>query len=186
MIQEGFSKFFWGFLFILFDFRIQGVDVAPDVIGYILFMVGFKALAEHSVHFVKAKPYNIAMMIVSILSIYEQPAPTQVSGIHVDPLGLVIGFVSFVLILLVVYHLFMGIQDMASKQQRFDIKQEAAQKWSYFLVFQIATLLLFVLIFIPPLFIVAVIGLIIAMIVLMVVLMRFMSKCGRELQREGL
>ncbi|GIQ70811.1 hypothetical protein DUZ99_16750 [Xylanibacillus composti] len=185
MIKEGFSKFFWGFLFIMFDFRVQGFDIAPDVIGFILFAIGFAALAEHSPYFAKVKAYNVAMIIVSVLSFYERPAPSQGPGIHVDSLGMVVSLVSLVLTLVVVYHLFMGIQDLASKQQRFDIREEAAQKWSYFLVYQIAIMFMFILIFVPPLFIVGIIGFLLAGIILMLVLMRFMKKCGEKLQGEG-
>lgn len=179
MVREGFNKFFWGFLFMMFDFRIQGIDILPDVVGFILFAMGFQALAEHSGYFVKAKTINLVMIVLSVFSIYEQPA--QGEGIHINPLSVVVGLVSFVLILVVVHYLFMGIRDMAVKRQRFDIEHDAAKRWTYFLVFQIASLLLIIMIFIPPLFFLMVIVLFVAAIALMVTLMSFMKKCGEQL-----
>lgn len=36
MNESGFHKLYWGFLFILIDFRINGFDILPNVIGYII------------------------------------------------------------------------------------------------------------------------------------------------------
>ncbi|RJE83867.1 hypothetical protein D3P07_23940 [Paenibacillus sp. 1011MAR3C5] len=179
MVQAGFSKFFWGFLFIMFDFRIQGVDILPDIIGFILFAVGFQALAQHSDHFTKGKIFNLVLVFLSIFTIYEQP--NQGGGVHINPIGIIVGLVSLVLLLLTVYHVLMGIKDMASRLSRSEIMEEAEKKWTYFLVFQIASLFLFVLILIPPLFIVMVIAMFVASIIIMVTLMGFMRRCGEQL-----
>ena len=71
MIKEGFDRFFWGFLFIMIDFRIQGFDVLPYIIGFILFALGFKALAEQNSYFAKAKTINLVMVILSLFQIYD-------------------------------------------------------------------------------------------------------------------
>jgi len=65
MVANGFNKLYWGFLFILIDFRINGFDILPDIIGYILFAFAFSALASGSSHFVLAGRYNIPMIILS-------------------------------------------------------------------------------------------------------------------------
>jgi hypothetical protein len=180
MVENGFFKYYWGFLFIMLDFRLQGVDIMPDVIGFVLFMIGFQTLAAQSEYFQKGKAFNVIMIVVSIFSIYEKPV--QGGGIHINPIGAIIGLLSLVLLIIVVYHLFMGIKEMASKRRLFDLVEEAGQKWTYFLVFQIVALFLFVLIFIPPLFIVGVFAMFFAAIVLMVILMRFMKTCGEQLR----
>lgn len=182
MVKAGFDKFYWGFLFIMFDFRIQGIDILPDVIGFILFAVGFQTLLEHSSFFAKGKTYNLIMLIISIFSIYERP--TEESGIHINPFGILLGLVSFALILAVAYHLFMGIKEMAEKREQPGIAEEAIHKWKLFLAFQIATLFLLILIFLPPLFILAVIVLFVFSIALMIILMRFMKVCGEQLDEQ--
>ncbi|MFF2889588.1 hypothetical protein [Paenibacillus sp. NPDC057967] len=180
MVQEGFSKFFWGFLFIMFDFRIQGIDIMPDIIGYILFTMGFLAFAAHSDHFTKGKTYNMIMVVLSVFSIYERP--NQGESFYFNPLGIIVGLVSIILLLLIVYHLLMGIKDMATRQNQPGITEEANKKWTYFLIYQIASLFLFVLIIIPPLFIVAVIAMFVVTILLMATLMMFMRSCGEQLR----
>lgn len=37
MTQRAFRSLYWGFLFIMIDFRLQGIDVLPDIIGYAFF-----------------------------------------------------------------------------------------------------------------------------------------------------
>lgn len=179
MVQEGFNKFFWGFLFIMLDFRIQGFDILPDVIGFILFAMGFHVLAEYSEFFVKGKTFNLFAIFISLFTIYERP--NQDGGVHFNLLGMIVGMISLVLLLIVVYNIFMGIKDMASKLHRFDIAEEAEKKWKYFFVFQIAGLFLFVLLLVPSLFIVFTFAMFIAAIVLMVIIMRFMKTCGEQL-----
>lgn len=179
MAQEGYNKFFWGFLFIMFDFRIQGIDIMPNVIGYILFALGFQALANHSQYFAKAKIFNLIMIFISLFTIYQKPNTNE--GMNWSPLGTVIGLVSQVLLLVVIYHLLMGTKEMASKMNRFDLMEEAGRKWSQFLAFQLATVLLFIVFFIPPLFFMMVIGMFVVSIILMVSLMRLMKKCSTQL-----
>lgn len=180
MVRDSFNKFFWGFLFIMFDFRIQGFDILPDIIGYILFTMGFLTLAARSDHFAKGKTYNMIMAVLSIFSIYEQPA--QGGGVHINVTGTIVALVSIVMLLLIVYHLLMGIKEMAARQNQPGIAEEAEKKWTFFLIYQIASLFLYVLIFIPPLFIMGVIAMFIVTIILMVTLMLFMRSCGEQLQ----
>ena len=71
MNQRGFTQLYWGFLFVMLNFRIQGFDILPDIVGYIFFAFGFAALASNSEHFKKASRLNIPMIILSIFSIYE-------------------------------------------------------------------------------------------------------------------
>ncbi|RJX40264.1 hypothetical protein D3P09_12980 [Paenibacillus pinisoli] len=180
MVQDSFNKFFWGFLFIMFDFRIQGFDIMPDIIGYILFTLGLLALSEYNHHFAQGKTYSMIMAVLSIFSIYERPA--QGGGVHINFMGTIVALVSIVLLLMIVYHLLMGIKEMAARQQQPGIVEEAEKKWTYFLIYQIASLFLFVLIFIPPLFIMGAIAMFIVTIILMATLMLFMRSCGQQLQ----
>lgn len=180
MRQQGFSNFFWGFLFIMFDFRLQGIDIMPDIIGFILFALGFQSLAAHSHHFAKGGTMNWIVLILSIFAIYERP--NQGGGVSIHPIGFIVGLASLALLLLVVYHLLMGIKEMATRQHQMDIVSEADKKWSYFWIFQLAGLLMYILIFIPPLFVLAAIAMFVVMMIVMVMLMQLMRRCGEQLR----
>ncbi|MEO3945272.1 hypothetical protein [Gorillibacterium sp. CAU 1737] len=177
-MQRGFHKFYWGFLFILLSFRIQGFDILPDFIGYLLFVMGFNALAEQSEYFTKAKTYNWPLLILSIFTIYQQP---QEAGVGTTLIGFVVSLISTVLLLVVVYHLLMGVKDMASRVNRYDLMEHAEKNWTFFLVFQIATFVVLLTIVIPPLFLVLALALFVGAIVLIVKLLRFMRVCGEQL-----
>jgi hypothetical protein len=181
---KGFDKFYWGFLFIMFDFKISGFDILPDVIGYLFLAAGFAALAQSSIHFKNGGHCNIPMIFLSLLSIYEPPAVSQGQVINFGPFGLLgipIAIASIVFGLMTIYYLFMGIKDMAVRKERQDIFEEADRNWRQYLFLQLAVILVMVLVIIPPLAIAAVVVLLIISIVVMLEIMRFMRKCGEYL-----
>jgi len=178
MIEKGFNQLYWGFLFTMLDFRIQGFDVLPDFVGYLLFASGFGILAANSMYFKKASKLNIPMIILSIFTIYERPK--QEPGINIDLLGSIVGIVSLILGLLIIYYLFAGVKEMSVNVHQ-DIYEEADIRWRQYLMLQIAVMLGFVIIFIPFLNFLYIIGLLAASVVLMFVIMGFMKRCGEQL-----
>ena len=182
MIAEGFNKFYWGFFFILISFRIQGFDIIPDIVGFVLLADGLGRLVSESEFFKTAQGYTLPMILLSIFSIYE--APAQGSGINfgfLGPIGILISIASLVVTLLLVYNIFMGIKDMAEQRNKSEIAAESEQRWNHFLWLHLAMIFLFVLIIIPPLAIILIIGLFIASILLTVAIMRLMKQCEQEL-----
>lgn len=164
----------------MLDFKIQGFDILPDIIGYILFYLGFKILLETSMHFGKAKSFNIVMIIISVFTIYEKPVQNQ--GININPLGLVIGLASLIFGLLVVYHLFMGIKEIAYEKECDFIADEADKRWNQYLLLQLAALFAFLMIFIPTFLIMYMIFLLITSLVMAFIILGFMKRCGEYLQ----
>ena len=182
MNESAFNKFYWGFLFVMIDFRLQGIDVLPDIIGYLLFAGGFSLLASSSSRFEKAKNLNVFMIVLSIFQIYETPA--QGSGINfgvLGPFGFLIGIAAAILNLIVIYNLFMGIRDIANLQGKMSIGQEAEKKWSHYLLLQLSVFIAIVLIIIPPIAFIFVIGIFICSIVLTFTIMSFIKSCGSSL-----
>lgn len=179
MSEKAFRNFYWGFLFVMVDFRLNGVDILPDIVGYLFFAAGLNILADRNFHFTKARTYNIVMILLSIFSIYEkQPQNTGGLNIHFDPLGFVIGIASLIFSLLVFYHLFMGIKDLADAAGEGSIAEEAQQRWKQFVYLQMAVYGAFLLIFVPFLAVVYVIAMLIVSILLTLQFMRFMTRCG--------
>ncbi|SET70672.1 hypothetical protein SAMN05660297_03226 [Natronincola peptidivorans] len=181
MNTEGFRKLYWGFFFML-SFRIQGFDIIPNIVGYILFFIGAGMLASNSEYFSKARSFSIPMIPLSIFSIYERPA--EGGGIHLGgfwPLGALISIASLVLTLLIVYNLFMGIKDMATAQERDDIYEEADKRWQQYFMLQLAVVAGFILIIVPALGIIYFLALFIASVTLILTIMGFMKRCGENL-----
>lgn len=172
----------------MLDFRIQGLDILPDTVGYVLFALAFHVLASNSEHFAKAFKLNIPMIILSIFSIYEERIQSSsISSMEISInfgrfgiLGVLISLASMILGLMIVYHLFMGIKDMSSNVH-WDLYEEADKRWNQYLMLQIAVLLGFIVIFIPLLNFVYVIGVFASSITLMFIILGFMKRCGEKL-----
>lgn len=178
MIERGLNKFYWGFIFIMLGFRIQGVDILPDIVGYLFLASGFNDVISSSSYFSTAAKYNIPMTILSIFSIYQRPV--QGTGIDLGPMGIFsipIAIASFILSLLVMYNLFMGIKDIAEKQGQSDLANESDEKWNQYKMLQFAVLFSFILIFIPFLGLVYIIVLIVLSIILMIGILGFLKNC---------
>lgn len=195
MNRDAFNKFYWGFLFIMIDFRIGGFDILPDIAGYILFGIGLSALVSTSIYFKKASKLNLPMIILSIFSIYQRQNQNQVSGIHIDSasmfyflgaaaaivIAIIIAIVVIVIQLMLIYNIFMGIKDLAEQQRQIELAVEADQRWKQYLILQIASMATFILIIIPPLALIYIIGLFVAAIVMTVIIMGYMKRCGEVL-----
>lgn len=184
MYEEGFKKFYWGFLLVLIDFRLQGIDIFPDIIGFIFFANGIKLLMEQSSFFNKALPYNYFMIVLSIFSIYD--APNNSGGLNIQfvswgPFVILVSIASVILTLLAVYNIFMGIKDMGQKEELSDISEEASNRWSQFLYLQIASIFSFILILIPFLAIIYIIVLFIISIIYTINVLEFMKHCQETL-----
>lgn len=182
LIEKGFNKFYWGFLFIMIDFRLQGIDVLPDIIGYIFLAQGFHILSDFSQQFSKAGALNMVMLVLSIFSIYERPA--QDGGINygiLGPLGILIGVVATIIGIMSIYYMFRGIKSIAERKERHEIYTEADKRWVQYFLLQLAGLVGFIFIFIPPFAFIYVFIILILSIAFTVMLMRFMRRCGENL-----
>lgn len=178
MRERGLSKLFWGFFFIMLSFRIQGFDILPDIIGYVFFALGFADLASDSEHFKEASRYNLPMIILSFFTIYERPI--EAGGITLGSFGIfafIFGIVAFILNLLVVYHLFMGIKEIADREDHSELANEAEERWNQYKMLQIAIIVIMLLILIPPLAFIGIIVVFIASIILTVKILGFINRC---------
>ena len=185
MNRSTFDKFGYGFLFILIDFKIMGFDILPDIIGYILFALGFKALVSYSNYFNKGFYVSIPMIIISLFSVYEKQV--QTNGINFGVLGALgvlaipIAIATIVLSILVVYYLFKGITEMANNKGEFSIAGESENKWRQFIYLQLAYLAAIIFVFIPLLGIFYIIGILVISIIYTYYVMKFTRTCGEYL-----
>ena len=128
----GFKKLFWGFIF-LFDFRLNGLDILPDIIGYIIFYQGLSILEEKNDFFGKAKKFAFPMIFLSIFDIYQP----QINEIGSNPLGIVgilIGITSLILGIMMVYNICNGIADEARLVNNHELELQANNRWRLYLI----------------------------------------------------
>ncbi|MGI6660701.1 MAG: hypothetical protein ACOX34_03270 [Bacillota bacterium] len=181
MKADAFRKLSWGFMFEMIAFRVMGIDILPDIIGFIYFGGALAILAAENERFARAKNRNLILLLFSVLQIYEPPV--QESGVHFygGPLALTLGIVISILALVHVYDIFMGIKDMAEKAGDLAVAQEADSKWCQYLALQIAVVFGFILAALPALGTVYLIGLFVGTIALAISIAGFMKRCEERL-----
>ncbi len=175
MIQTGLEKLCWGFLFIMVSIRIQGFDILPDIVGYLLFASGFRHLSPHSGYFKKASIFNIIMIFLSLFSIYQ--FQVQGGGIQIGPLGILLSIVYFILNLLVIYNLFNGIREIEESQDQPELAFEADRKWNSYLLLQLANAVAFFLVFIPAIAFIYILIMLVVNIAILIGIMGYIRKC---------
>lgn len=183
MYRSEFYKLYFGFLFILFDFRINGFDILPNIIGYILFAMALNSLSSCSEYFSTAGIFTALMIILSIFTIYVKTGSTGGFDFVNGPFGylsIIITVLSIIFTLLVIYNLFQGIEHMAIKYEKTNLSQEAKDKWKMYITFQIAMLIYFVLAFMGIPFMLFFLIMFFASIVVMVLMMSFIRKCAEQ------
>lgn len=179
----GFGTIFWGFLF-MFDFRIQGLDILPNIIGYLLMYSGLGNLSSYSSKFDSAKKYSVPLAVLSLFSIYQVQKP--VGQLTFDPLSIglsIVGIITTVLDLFLVYNLCLGIVDLAKNQSNDELQGLAQRRWKYYLYCKVLFTVWFALGLITP-FLLAIgfIPMFILSIAILVLMMTLMKKAQNTLQ----
>ncbi|MGY0373954.1 hypothetical protein [Clostridium sp. JNZ J1-5] len=185
MTSSGFRKLFWGFLFILIDIPIMKIDILPDTIGYIFFLLGFKALAKNSSFFIKGKNVSIIMTILSILIMYQQIMNSnKFSLIHfelLEKLTIPISCIALILEIYMIYNLFMGIKEMCEQKENSQLYEETEDIWVKYIYLTIGFACSIFVILIPVVGIIFLVALAIASIILFFKIMKLMKRCEYEL-----
>lgn len=139
--MTGFAKLFWGLLLVFLDFRVNGFDVLPDIIGFILVYSGLSMLAEEHARFLQAKKITVPLLVLSILDLI--PGQLQISVTEpASLLGFLLAAVATVLNLLLLYYICQGIGELARAEEQHELVNKAGVRWQYFLWVSIAGLAL--------------------------------------------
>lgn len=77
--MDGLKLAFWGMLFTVINFRIQGFDIVPDFIGYIMVAIGLSRIEQYEETFSVAKKIAYIMTVLSLINIYQAPAQSTVN-----------------------------------------------------------------------------------------------------------
>ncbi|MGD8191428.1 hypothetical protein ACQCN2_15715 [Brevibacillus ginsengisoli] len=137
--MTGLSKVFWGILLVFLDFRFNGFDVLPDLIGFILMLIGFSQLSTLNIRFNNAKIATIPLLFFSILELFH--VQTDIPLSTTEPLSGVAVLLSLcgtVLNLYVIFNLCKGIEELALQSGKMELADMANTRWRYYLWFTIA------------------------------------------------
>lgn len=135
-MASAFQLMWFGYAF-LFDLRIRGFDILPDVLGYLLITAGLRHLSHLNDHFAKAARLAPIAALVSLAKIYEPVNSgsgflTLTGPSFGTPIGAaltVAGIALLALNLLVAWHLIAGIAQLALERREEGITDHAAALW---------------------------------------------------------
>jgi succinate dehydrogenase/fumarate reductase cytochrome b subunit len=181
IMENGLRKFYWGFFFIMLSFRIQGYDILPDVVGYVLFAIGFNSLSEKSDYFRVAYKFNLPLIVLSLFTIYQWPVQAQDgSSMLKVSFAILMSIVLFALNLYVVFNLFMGIRDIMDDKGNSDLVAETDERWNQYKILQIAAVCALIVAFIPVFNLLYIITIFIVSSVIAIKIMGFIKRCEQE------
>lgn len=130
----GYRKLLWGFIFF-FDLRINGFDILPDIIAYVLFYQGLSILEEKNGFFNKAKRFAFPMIFISILDLYQFTVPlNELGSISFGITSVIFGLIYIVINLLMVYNICLGIEEEARGINNFQLESQAKNAWNIYLI----------------------------------------------------
>jgi hypothetical protein len=140
----------WTAFIFLFDVRIAGFDVLPDVVGYVLMVIGLKRLASLNGHFAAAAKLAPLTALVSLADFYQPPVAgaslLAVGGpTFKTPVGAALTIAGIVLValnLFLVYHIMAGIIEVATKKKDEDVLEAATPLWGEYRALHILLLIL--------------------------------------------
>lgn len=175
----GYNKLLWGFTF-LFDIRIQGFDILPDIIGYILFYQGLSILEDKNDFFNKGKRFALPMIVISIFDIYQRNVPmSELQSSSSVVIGIIFGLIIAIINLLMVYNICYGIKLEAKKINNFDLESQANNIWNLYLISSILVSTSFILLGLLQLFFIIVF---VVSIISYILMLRLMNTASNSLE----
>lgn len=115
-MRSSFNHIFWGLLLVFLDFRINGFDLLPNGLGYLLIALGASQLVLQSPKFGAASALSAVLILAWLCGFV-------VSG----ELAQFVGLSTMVLSVALNWFLLGGIMDVSSARNRPDLAERASQ-----------------------------------------------------------
>ncbi|GIO14752.1 hypothetical protein J19TS2_43070 [Cohnella xylanilytica] len=129
-MRRAYSQIFWGLLIDLIDFRFNGFDLLPDVIGYALILAGLTKLRPHSRGYRIAWIAAVVLLLLSALQLFGVRGEISLTGGEGPEAG-ALGLVSLALAANMVffYGICDGIRQSALERRRLSLAGTARSLW---------------------------------------------------------
>ncbi|HEX9816324.1 MAG TPA: hypothetical protein VGB18_05040 [Candidatus Thermoplasmatota archaeon] len=134
--RTGFRQWFWSIPF-WFDLRIQGIDILPDPIGFILVVRGAASFGRFHKRLENIMALGLILATVSVLDVYD-PARQNIVSTEVGWLASGVGIVMALLQSLLVWWMCQVVADFARRVHAPETAHSAEQRRLLFLAWQAA------------------------------------------------
>lgn len=118
-MKDSFSKIFWGFILVLVEFHFIAIDVLPDPVGYFFIYVGVHALAKNHAFGKKASYLALALVFISLPTIFIQNSQASEAG-HSAPFDMLAIYMLAIAIIKIVLVFFVFKLMLSIGQERGD------------------------------------------------------------------
>ena len=112
-----FGQIFWGLLLVILDFRINRIDILPDLVGYILVAAGCAGLSGVSRHFSTAGVLSWVLAAFALI-VYALRGGAA-TGFK---------FLSLAVDCAMMWFLLGGVMELAAARERMDLSTQAANR----------------------------------------------------------
>lgn len=131
MYKLAYARLFWGLVLIIFSFRIQGFDILPDVVGYLLIAIALLELSRQHGAYGKGIPYAWLMMILSLIGLFQTPTvlTTMKPMSSWDYAVLLLEQTGIVLRLFLFYWMTRAIGELALDARNYLLHSQAVFRW---------------------------------------------------------
>ncbi len=124
---------FWGFVLVVFDFRVCGWNLLPDFVGFVLIAVGLGDLEGVHRNFGKAQGWALALVVLALPDVVELGVPVQPG----NPTILVNVLWPLVLLMnggrvIMTWFILKGVVDLAQKAGLLFFAQETSNILSFY------------------------------------------------------
>lgn len=69
--MRGLKLTFWGLLLTAINIRIGGFDIVPDVIGYVMAIIGLSRIERYEENFSRARTIAYILAVLALINIYQ-------------------------------------------------------------------------------------------------------------------
>ena len=121
-------QIFLGYLLVFFSFKLGGVELSPNFIGYFLIFIGLKNNLNKSVKFSFAKPLSLVLSVCSLVGVLAPWVKKLFNISFLEPSSILSKLIFFVFDLAVIaltYLILAGYRDI-EKNEKIDIKLKPA------------------------------------------------------------
>lgn len=128
-----------GLGFILIDFSVQGIDILPDIIGYIMLLISCTAYIGVNDHFKRARNVSLIMIIVGVFTFLTPVKSFVTEMANIAILSILLSLTIYAIELILMYSILMGIAELSRSKQNQALSSRSMQLWKYYWILTVTS-----------------------------------------------
>ncbi|HBL83846.1 MAG: hypothetical protein A2Y17_08100 [Clostridiales bacterium GWF2_38_85] len=135
--MRGLMTLFIGELFVFLYFHINGLDIIPDFVGYIIIAVGLNSLIKYNYRYSQARNCAIGLIFLSLVNLYQN------NSLQIPPLlrtiSIIIGIAYIIIEIYMIYNILIATAAIADECGYITLSQKLHIEWKTILTLKLIT-----------------------------------------------